>query len=310
MRIVHFNARVRVPATSGNLGPGFDSMGMAHNLWDDVSVKVTGSLADGNEEIPSALVHVLGEGADVLPTDESHLVVRALRHALNFVGAEQPRVELICENGILQGRGLGSSAAATVAGLLLARELIEEPEALDSFVVLQLATEFEGHPDNAAPAIFGGAVVAWIDDDGAQTVAIPVHENIRTTLLIPDTELLTEKARSVLPSKVPHKDAAFNASRTALLVLALEHHPEYLLQATEEKLHQEYRADSMRASADAMAELREDGWPTVVSGAGPSLLVFAELDEPTRVQMEAAGFLVMTGSSAPGAYAVGHDLFA
>ncbi len=310
MRIVHSNARVRVPATSGNLGPGFDSMGMAHNLWDDVSVKVTGSLADGNEEIPSALVHVLGEGADVLPTDESHLVVRALRHALNFVGAEQPRVELICENGILQGRGLGSSAAATVAGLLLARELIEEPEALDPFVVLQLATEFEGHPDNAAPAIFGGAVVAWIDDDGAQTVAIPVHENIRTTLLIPDTELLTEKARSVLPSKVPHKDAAFNASRTALLVLALEHHPEYLLQATEEKLHQEYRADSMRASADAMAELREDGWPTVVSGAGPSLLVFAELDEPTRVQMEAAGFLVMTGSSAPGAYAVGHDLFA
>lgn len=285
-------------------------MGMAHNLWDDVSVKVTGSLADGNEEIPSALVHVLGEGADVLPTDESHLVVRALRHALNFVGAEQPRVELICENGILQGRGLGSSAAATVAGLLLARELIEEPEALDSFVVLQLATEFEGHPDNAAPAIFGGAVVAWIDDDGAQTVAIPVHENIRTTLLIPDTELLTEKARSVLPSKVPHKDAAFNASRTALLVLALEHHPEYLLRATEEKLHQEYRADSMRASADAMAELREDGWPTVVSGAGPSLLVFAELDEPTRVQMEAAGFLVMTGSSAPGAYAVSHDLFA
>ena len=123
-------------------------------------------------------------------------------------------------------------------------------------------------------------------------------------MLIPDTELLTEKARSVLPAQVPHKDAAFNASRTALLVLALEHHPEYLLRATEEKLHQGYRAESMRASADAMAELREAGWPTVVSGAGPSLLVFAELDEPTRERMEAAGFLVVTGSSAPGAYAV------
>ena len=304
MRIVHSSARVRVPATSGNLGPGFDSMGMAHNLWDDVSVRITGSLADGREDIPSALVHVRGEGADALPTDESHLIVRALRYALNFVGAEQPRIELTCENGILQGRGLGSSAAATVAGLLLARELIEDPQALDSFVVLQLATEFEGHPDNAAPAIFGGAVVAWIDDDGAQSVPISVHENIRTTLLIPDTELLTEEARSVLPAQVPHKDAAFNASRTALLVLALEHHPEYLLRATEEKLHQGYRAESMRASADAMAELREAGWPTVVSGAGPSLLVFAELDEPTRERMEAAGFLVVTGSSAPGAYAV------
>ncbi len=304
MQIVHYSARVRVPATSGNLGPGFDSMGMAHNLWDDVSVRVTGTLDDGNEEIPSALVHVRGEGADVLPTDESHLIVRALRHALNFVGAEQPRVELTCENGIFQGRGLGSSAAATVAGLLLARELIEDPQALDSFVVLQLATEFEGHPDNAAPAIFGGAVVAWIDDDGAQSVPISVHENIRTTLLIPDTELLTEEARSVLPAQVPHKDAAFNASRTALLVLALEHHPEYLLRATEEKLHQGYRADSMRASANAMAELREAGWPAVVSGAGPSLLVFAELNERTRERMEAAGFLVVTGSSAPGAYAV------
>ncbi|MFT0847486.1 homoserine kinase [Actinomycetaceae bacterium L2_0104] len=301
MRIVHESARVRVPATSGNLGPGFDSMGMAHDLWDEVSVQAS-LPADGVE--PSAVVHISGEGAGVLPTDESHLIVRSLRRALDHVGAPQPTIELTCINGILQGRGLGSSAAATVAGLLLARGLISDPEALDSHTVLRLAAEFEGHPDNAAPAVFGGAVVAWIDDDGAQAVPIAVSEDIRTSLLIPDAELLTEKARAVLPQRVEHRDAAFNASRTALLVLALEHYPQYLLRATEEKLHQDYRADAMPASAQALRALRAEGWPAVVSGAGPSLLVFAELDAQTRARMESAGFRVISGASARGAHLV------
>ncbi len=301
MRIIHDNARVRVPATSGNLGPGFDSMGMAHDLWDEVSVRVT-EVATGS--VPNAVVHVRGEGEGVLPTDESHLIVRALRRALDHVGVNQPSVELTCVNGISQGRGLGSSAAAVVAGLLLARGLIDDPEALDSRTILSLATEFEGHPDNAAPAIFGGAVVAWIDDDGAQAVPIAVSDGIRTSLLIPDAELLTEKARAVLPARVAHHDAAFNASRTALLVLALEHYPEYLLRATEEKLHQDYRADSMPASARVMRRLREQGWPAVISGAGPSLLVFAELDESTSEQMVAQGFRVVSGRIASGAHLV------
>ena len=301
MRIVHDSARVRVPATSGNLGPGFDSMGMAHDLWDEVAVRI---VENSEGSAPGALVHVRGEGEGVLPTGESHLIVRALRRALEYVGADQPRVELTCVNGIPQGRGLGSSAAAAVAGLLLARDLIADPAALDPQTMLRLATEFEGHPDNAAPAIFGGAVVAWIDDDGAQAVPITLSENVRTSLLIPDAELLTETARSVLPARVPHKDAAFNASRTALLVLALEHHPEYLLRATEEKLHQDYRAESMPASARVLRELRGQGWPAVISGAGPSLLVFAELDEATRELMVAKGFRVVSGGSARGAHEV------
>lgn len=301
MRLVRDSARVRVPATSGNLGPGFDSMGMAHDLWDEVSVRVVDNVGRAESE---AVVRVFGEGQGILPEDESHLIIRALRRALKHVGAAQPRLELTCNNGIPQGRGLGSSAAATVAGLLLARGLVEDPTVLDPRVILELATEFEGHPDNAAPAIFGGAVVTWIDDDGAQAVPIALNERVRTSLLIPDVELLTETARSVLPAQVAHSDAAFNASRAALLVLALEHFPEYLWRATEEKLHQDYRADSMPASARVLRTLRKEGLPAVVSGAGPSLLVFDELSADVRASMEAEGFRVVSGASSLGAHLV------
>lgn len=295
-------ARARVPATSGNLGPGFDCMGMAHDLWDEVSVRAF--FNDDDEAPPSAHINITGEGADYLPRDNSHLVVRALRRGLDQVGAPQPSLELTCVNGIRQGRGLGSSASAIVAGLLLARGLVEDPQALSDQVILELATQFEGHPDNAAPAIFGGAVVGWVDESGAHAVPIPVREDLRTTLLIPESELLTETARSVLPEKVPHKDAAFNASRTALLVLALEHDPSVLFEATEERLHQQYRASAMQPSADALAALRERRIPAVISGAGPSILVLGELPEEVKEEMERTGFSAVGGFPARGAYLV------
>lgn len=191
-------------------------MGMAHDLWDEVAVRI---VENSEGSAPGALVHVWGEGEGVLPTGESHLIVRALRRALAHAGADQPCVDLTCVNGIPQGRGWAPRPLRLLVGLLFARDRIADPAALDPQTMLRLATEFEGHPDNAAPAILGGAVVAWIDDDGAQAVPITLSENVRTSLLIPDSELLTETARSVLPARVPHKDAAFNASRTALLAV-------------------------------------------------------------------------------------------
>ncbi|MBE6483377.1 MAG: homoserine kinase [Actinomycetaceae bacterium] len=294
MRVVKSRARVRVPATSGNLGPGFDSMGMAHNVWDDVEVRLVAG---------PTTVTVIGEGQDTLPTDGSHLIVRALRRAFDVAGLPQAGIEMVCRNSIPQGKGLGSSAAAVVAGLLLLRGLVDQPELFDDATVLRLATEFEGHPDNAAPALYGGAVVCWTDD-APHAARIHVSPDIHTTLLVPQAELLTETARSVLPTQVPHSDASFNASRTALLVLALERHPELLLAATEDRLHQAYRADAMPASANALQALRKAGWPAVVSGAGPALLVFDTLDPQTCQILEARGFHVVLAGMARGAHLV------
>ncbi|MCI1964116.1 MAG: homoserine kinase [Ancrocorticia sp.] len=288
-------ARVRVPATSGNLGPGFDCMGMAHSVWDEVSVRLTTG---------KTRVRIFGEGQGNLPDDDSHLVVRALRRGLDVAGLPQSGIELTCRNGIPQGRGLGSSAAAVVAGLMLVRGLMRDPELFDDAAMLRVATEFEGHPDNAAPAIYGGAVVAWMEKGVPQAVPLRVSPDVTATLLVPDAELLTETARAVLPAEVPHADAAFNASRAALLVVALEHRPDLLWQATQDKLHQDYRADAMQASADALRWLRGAGWPTVVSGAGPSLLVFGTLDPETSRIMESRGFHVVLSSIGRGAHLV------
>ncbi|MGJ9509415.1 homoserine kinase [Actinotignum sp. GS-2025b] len=294
MRIATSEARVRVPATSGNLGPGFDCMGMAHNLWDEVSVRLTTG---------ATRVHIEGEGADVLPTGDDHLIVRALRRGFEAAALPGVGFELRCTNAIPQGRGLGSSAAAVVAGLLLVRGLVDRPDMFDDGVLLSLATEFEGHPDNAAPAMFGGAVVTWMEGTQARAARIPT--SVDTTLLIPGEQLLTEKARAALPDTVPHADAAFNASRTAMLALALEHYPDLLWQATADRLHQDYRAGAMPASADAVRALRAAGFPAVISGAGPSVLVFSRLDADTVSMMQRRGFTVNTaGMSTRGAYLV------
>ncbi len=275
MRLAKDRAQVRVPATSANLGPGFDAFGLALSIWDDVRVEaVTG---------PSE-AHVQGEGAESLPGGEDHLIIRALRVALDYVDAPQAGFVLHCHNRIPHGRGLGSSAAATVAGLLLARGLISEPEALTDECLLTLATEFEGHPDNAAPAILGGATIAYVSEGTARAARIPVR-GIAPTAIVPVAELSTSRSRGALPSYVSHSDAAFNSARSGLLALALSGQPELLLAATEDRLHQSYRADVMPETAELLAQLRADGIPAVVSGAGPSVLVLSELSRSAEEQV-------------------------
>lgn len=268
MRLGADRARVRVPATSANLGPGFDALGLALALHDDVEVRALGSA--------EVVVDVVGEGASEVPSGDDHLVVRALRHALDHVGAPQTGLHLTCRNRIPHGRGLGSSAGAVVAGLLAARALLAEPGALDDDVVLRLATELEGHPDNAAPALLGGATVAWSDPDGTVHAArLAVHEAVVPVAVVPASRLSTSHARGVLPAQVPHADAAFQAGRAALLVEALGRRPDLLLPATEDRLHQGYRRPVMAESMALVDALRARGVPAVVSGAGPTVLVLA-----------------------------------
>lgn len=268
MRITHTRVSVRVPATSANLGPGFDALGLALDLCDDLELEAT----TGGVEILAR-----GEGADSVPTGEEHLVVRALRRGLDHAGAPQVGVRLRSTNRIPHGRGMGSSAAATVAGLLLARGLVAEPDALDDDTVLQLACEFEGHPDNAAPALLGGVVLSWMRGRQARSISLSVADGVlRPLILLPRITLSTHVARSLLPAEVLHGDAVHNAARSALLVHALAAGDrDLLLEATEDRLHQEQRAPGMPQSVELMRVLRQEGVPAVISGAGPAVMVLA-----------------------------------
>lgn len=256
---------VRVPATSANLGPGYDTLGLALGLHDSVSARVTAS---------GLSVSVTGEGAeDVADAGEKHLVVRAMRAAFDSLGAGQPPgIELRCVNRIPHGRGLGSSAAAICAGILAARALAGAPTGPDD--ALPLASDLEGHPDNVAPCLYGGLTVAWLSDGTARAVRLDPLPEVAPVAFIPSNPVSTEIARGLLPEKVTHADAAANAGRAALLVAALTVRPGVLMDATEDRLHQDYRAPAMPATIDLLRRLRESGVPAVVSGAGPSVLAF------------------------------------
>ncbi|RBQ14820.1 homoserine kinase [Spongiactinospora rosea] len=263
---------VRVPATSANLGPGFDSLGLALGLYDEVTAALS---ADGTR------VEVTGEGEGELDLGEGHLVVRAMRAAFDRMGAAQPPgVHLRCHNRIPHARGLGSSSAAICAGLLAARALAGDTSGVSEFSdeeVFALATELEGHPDNVAPCLAGGLTIAWSDQVGiARMVRLTPHAAIRPVALIPAHRLSTEVARGLLPKDVPHADASANAGRAALLVAAMTVRPEtpVLLAATEDRLHQRYRAPAMPQTASLVKRLRAIGVPAVVSGAGPTILAF------------------------------------
>ena len=213
--------RSSVPATSANLGPGFDSLGLALSLRDELEAEVTGS---------GLVVEVDGAGSDSVPLDEAHLVVRSMRAAFAAMGAEPPGLRLACTNVVPHARGLGSSSAAIVAGLSLARALVAGGRLLlDDQAVFQLAAEIEGHPDNVAPAFFGGFVISGRDDDGFYAVPSAVDPRIGVVVFVPPDPLSTELARGLLPAVVPHADAAADAGRTALLVAALGGRPEHLL---------------------------------------------------------------------------------
>ncbi|SFO38657.1 homoserine kinase [Geodermatophilus obscurus] len=257
-------ASVRVPATSANLGPAFDCAGLALTLHDVVEFAV----ADAG-----LTVEVSGVGAGELPTDESHMVVRAFRTACEQLGWTPPGLCVRAVNAIPQGRGMGSSAAAVVAGVVGAWALCPDVEGIDADAVLRLVSEIEGHPDNVAACLLGGATLSWTTPGGARADRLPVSDEVLPVVLVPEGTLSTHLARTLLPASVPHGDAAFNAARAALLVHALTAEPAMLLEATEDRLHQRQRAAAMPETIALVDRLRAAGHAAVVSGAGPSVLV-------------------------------------
>lgn len=263
--------RVRVPATSANLGPGFDTLGIALAFADELTVTTTGE--------PGVRVHVQGVGEGEVPGDETNLVARAVAHVFRSLGREMPGLDIEAKNRIPHGRGMGSSGSAIVAGIMIAAGVLAadpNPVLLSEGDLLRFATELEGHPDNVAPALFGGLTVAWVDEDRTPRFKkLIVHRGVSPLVLVPDFTMSTELARSLQPEQVPHEDAVFNVSRSALLVAALTQSPELLFEATEDRLHQNYRGEAMPATRDLIRALRAAGHAAVVSGAGPSVLVLA-----------------------------------
>ncbi len=263
-RFVTGPVTVEVPATSANLGPGFDCLGIALELVDTIAGEI---VAEGLE------VHVEGEGGGEVLLDESHLVVRSMRAAFDAMELGPPGLVLTCLNRIPHSRGLGSSSAAIVGGIVLARALVEGgDDLLDDDGALALANRIEGHPDNVAPALLGGFVVSGQDRDDVWAQQSPVDPALSAVVFVPPHGVRTQVARGLLPDTVSHADAAANSGRAALLVAALREHPEHLLRATEDFLHQQQREPAMPESLALVADLRGQGIAAVVSGAGPSVL--------------------------------------
>jgi homoserine kinase len=278
---------VRVPASSANLGPGFDSLGLALGLYDDIEV----SVADDG-----VTVEVEGEGAGRVPCDDSHLVLRAMRTAWNITGDAPAGVRLRCRNAIPHSRGLGSSAAAAVAGAVAAVVLAGRDPELERDTLLQVTAGMEGHADNAAASLLGGFVVAWETAGNTaerfHAVRLDAHPGIRPVALVAGIESLTSTTRGLLPDRVPLVDAAFTGSRTALAVLAFTQRPELLLPATEDRLHQGYRRPAYPESADLVDALRAHGVPAAISGAGPTVLALTT-DGRIPPGIDLHGFAVM-----------------
>lgn len=267
---VGIKATVTVPGSSANLGPGFDTLGLAVGIYDTIEVEVIDS---GLE------VEVYGEGEDDLPRDGSHLVVKAIMSGLNAAGVQAPGLRVVCTNSIPQSRGLGSSASAAVGGVIAANSLAGFP--LTQEQIVQLSSAFEGHPDNAAASVLGSAVVSWTTTpvDGSQpgyrAVTIPVDPQIKATALVPNFHANTQAVRRVLPSHVTHTDARFNVSRAAVMTVALQSHPDLLWEGTRDRLHQPYRADVLPITAEWVNRLRNRGYAAYLSGAGPTVMVLS-----------------------------------
>lgn len=258
---------VSVPATSANLGPGYDSLGLALALHDTLTVE---SLDSGE-----LVFELSGEGAESLPRDASHLVVKAMNAAFGRLGYRHGGLKITAANVNPHGRGLGSSASAVVAAVMAANALVPEEAQRGREWILQLTSEMEGHPDNVAPAIFGGLALSWQDSDRYSSTCAAVAETVIPVVAVPDYELSTDAARALLPASIGHHAAAMNSGRAALLIHALTLKPEFLLAGTQDYLHQSYRAEAMRPSAALIGALRRAGHAAVVSGAGPTVMVLA-----------------------------------
>ncbi len=265
---------VEPPATSANLGPGFDSLGLALEFRDRIQIR-TGQHTS---------VQISGDGAESLPKDASHLIIAEMYKYWAARGFAPVGIELQAENNIPHARGMGSSAAAIVAAYAAADALLPEHARGGQQAVFQAAATWEGHPDNVAPAVFGGLSISTTNPDGSfATALVPLHEQVRAVLAIPSNGLSTEVARGVLPPQVEHSVAAANSASAALLIHALSNDPSFLLAGTVDYLHQSYRGASMPQSTELIAQLRAAGLAAVVSGAGPTVLTLvADEDQAAR----------------------------
>jgi homoserine kinase len=277
--------QVQVPASSANLGPGFDCLGLALNMNDRYMAQVM--------DEPGVDIDVAGEGAESVPTTDKNLVIKAMYKGFDYLGGRPRGISLRQLNVIPHGRGLGSSAAAIVGGLALARALVlGGNERMSNEDMLNIANEMEGHPDNVSAAIYGGANLAWQESQRghvvAQSLNFEVDPRIGVLAFVPSTELSTSKARKMLPESIPHSDAVKNSSNVAVLVQALQHRPDLLLGATEDYLHQSYRKDAMPNSFSLMTKLRKAGVAAFISGAGPTVLVLHTGGETEAAELERA----------------------
>lgn len=278
--------QIQIPATSANLGPGFDSLGLALGMHDRYVAQIL--------DDPGLDIDISGEGADVLPRTEKNLLVKAMYRGFKFLGGEPKGVAIRALNVIPHGRGLGSSASAIVGGLMLARSLVlTGDDKMSNEDLLNLATEMEGHPDNVAAAIFGNATIAWSENQRGKNVAravqIQVDPRISAIAFIPEGAVATSKARKLLPENVSHADAVANTTRGELLIYALTSRPDLLLIATEDFLHQKYRQEAMPKSFALLNKLRAAGVAAFISGAGPTVLALhtGDANEITELQRAA-----------------------
>ena len=278
------SVRVRVPASSANIGPGFDSIGLALGIWDECVVTVTTE--------PGLRIDVEGEGAGEVPRDELNLIHHSILQAWEKLQVQTPAgLRLSCRNAVPHCRGLGSSATSIVAGVVAAQGLCDiatgrerAEEGFDHTCTNNLAAALEGHPDNSSASVFGGMTLSWTDDvDPGQihSVQLEVSADVIPLAFVPAAKLSTASARAVLPAQVPHAVAARNSGRAALLVEAVTRRPDALLAATREWLHQEQRRPAFPQSMAFLDDLRARGHAAVISGAGPTVLV---LSTPAQLQ--------------------------
>jgi homoserine kinase len=278
--------QVQVPASSANLGPGFDSFGLALGMHDRYVAQV---LDDALLDID-----VTGEGADEVPRTDKNLLVKAMYKGFDFLGGRPKGLAIRALNVNPHGRGLGSSASAIIGGLVLARALVLNGEDhMSDIQLLSLATDMEGHPDNVSAALFGGATISWFEEAKHKSSAHCVHLNvdprIQAIAYIPSKALATSKARKMLPESIPFDDAVRNTRNASLMSHALTTRPDLLFTATEDFLHQSYRAEAMPDSYALVQKLRGAGIAAFISGAGPTVLALHTADQRELEELKLAG---------------------
>ncbi|MFC5280864.1 homoserine kinase [Arcanobacterium canis] len=280
MRLTSDYARVRVPGVITGFGPGLDAIGIAVDVWDEVSVTLTTG---------ATRVTILGEGNRTLPRDHSHMVARALSLALESAGAPVAGFDLVCRNSIPRGVGLGDEAAEAIAGIALARELLEDPSALTDDIMLRLAADLVGSPSAVAAAIRGGATLAWVESSAVKLRDLQIVDQLPIVLMVPPSE-------GPVRADVGGVDSPL---RAAMFVYALANEPALIAEAT-----RGVNAKGVTTGESLLRALRNAGWPAVYTGGGPALVVFAKVAPAMGMSLAESGIKLIRTSVAPGVHPV------